>query len=188
MKNIEVEAKYRIDENKYNEILEYFINEKYEFKEERQHDIYFSPKHFPFLGGEIDNECLRIRVLDDKNILSYKKFVGKTEEKSSYCIEHEIEVEDIEGLTNILNDLRIEKIITIKKIRKTFDIKDILEVSLDYVDDLGYFIELEIKKENNSVASSDLMIELADKFKLTEDMRDYEGYSYLLYEKYKNNL
>jgi hypothetical protein len=34
-------------------------------KIEKQNDIYLSPLHFPFFGGEIDNECLRIRVPDE---------------------------------------------------------------------------------------------------------------------------
>ncbi len=35
--------------------------------------LFFSNK-FSFFCGKIDNEALRIRILDDKNILSYKKF------------------------------------------------------------------------------------------------------------------
>lgn len=188
MKNIEIEAKYKIDEKKYEEILDFLMKKEFKCKEERQHDIYFSPQHFPFLGGQIDNECLRIRVLDTKNILSYKKFVDKTEDKNSYCIEHEIEIEDIDTLTKILNDLRIDKTITIKKERKSFYIDDLLEVSLDDVDGLGKFVELEIKNEGKLSQGLNTIKELTEKFMLSEDMRDYEGYSYLLYEKYKDNL
>lgn len=186
MKNIEIEAKYIIDDKIYKGIFDYLNDKSYKMEEERQHDIYFSPIHFPFLGGKIDNECLRIRILDNKNILSYKKFVAKTDDKNSYCIEHEIEVEDIEGLTNILQDLRIEKTITIKKTRKKFNIENMVEVSLDEVEDLGKFVEIEIKDENKIEQAMAFMNDVINKFNLTDDMRDYEGYSYLLYEKYKN--
>lgn len=186
MKDIEIEAKYIIDDTLYNGIYDYLSDKGYKAEEEKQNDIYFSPIHFPFLGGDIDNECLRIRILDDKNILSYKKFVAKTKDNSSYCVEHEIEIKDIDGLINILQDLRIEKTITIKKVRKYFNIDNIVEVSLDDVCDLGKFVEIEIKDGNALDKAEEFMNDIRNRFKLTDDMRDYEGYSYLLYEKYKN--
>ncbi len=186
MKNIEIEAKYKINSEIYDDMLKYLTSKNYVEKQEKQHDIYFSPINFPFFGGTIDNECLRIRVLNDKNILSYKKFVAKTEDKSSYCIEHEIEVEDIEGLKRILEDLRIEETITIKKLRRSFNIENLLELSLDDVVDLGKFVELEIKNEEELEKSLQIMKEITSKFSLTEEMRDYDGYSYLLYENFKN--
>jgi len=42
-----------------------------------QQDIYFSPFLCPFFGGDINNEALRIRVLDEKNILNYKNLLIK---------------------------------------------------------------------------------------------------------------
>jgi len=95
MKNIEIEMKYKITKEIYDEIISYFKINKFKEKVEKQNDIYFSPKHFPFLGGEIDNECLRLRILDSKNILSYKKFVKATSDEPAHCIEHELEVSDI---------------------------------------------------------------------------------------------
>lgn len=188
MKNIEIEAKYKISDEIYDEILNYLIDKKYIEKQEKQNDIYFSPKHFPFFGGDIDNECLRIRILDNKNILSYKKFVAKTEDKNSYCIEHEIEVEDIDTLIKILENLRIDKTITIKKDRKSFCVENLIEISLDDVEGLGKFVELEILSEEKIKEAMKLISEITNSFGLLENMRDYEGYSYLLYEKYKTNL
>ncbi len=78
-------------------------------KQKKQNDIYFSPLHFPFLGGEIDNECLRLRILETKNILSYKKFIPPTDNEPAHCIEHELEIHDPETLKLILNDLRIKE-------------------------------------------------------------------------------
>lgn len=72
MNNIEIEKKYKITNEIYDEIIKYFKIQNINEKLEKQNDIYFSPIHFPFLGGEIDNECLRLRILEDKNILSYK--------------------------------------------------------------------------------------------------------------------
>lgn len=181
MNNIEIEMKYKITKKIYDEIIEYFRNENIKAEVEKQNDIYFSPIHFPFLGGEIDNECLRLRILENKNILSYKKFISPTNNEPAHCIEHELEIFDAEKLKLILNDLRIEEEFTLKKERKIFIYKNNIEISLDIVDHLGYFIELEIiKHENINEAVNDIN-GFIKKFKITESMRNYDGYSYLLF-------
>ncbi len=180
MSNIEIEMKYRITKEIYDNIFEYFNKEKVESKVEKQNDIYFSPIHFPFLGGEIDNECLRLRVLDSKNILSYKKFVSAIGDEPAHCIEHELEISDIEKLKLILNDLRIKEEFTLKKERRSF-IYNNIEISLDMVDNLGYFVELEIINQENINRSLEVMNKLVKRFRITEEMRNYDGYSYLLF-------
>lgn len=187
MKNIEIEAKYKIDEKLYKEIEKYFSDNGYSYKEENQHDIYFSPEYIPFFGGEINNEALRIRVLKDKNILNYKKFIDKTDKKDSYNIEHEMEIEDVHMFKQILKDVRIEEAFTLIKYRKKYIIDEKLEVALDNVEDLGYFIEIEIiSSESELDAAINLRDKLINEFKLTEDMRSYKGYGYMLYELNKN--
>lgn len=182
MKNIEIEAKYIIDEEKFIEIEKYFDDNGYTFSEESQHDIYFSPTHFPFFGGEINNEALRIRVLDDKNILNYKKFIDKTETSDSYNIEHEMEIDNVSMFKQILKDLRIEEAFTLIKKRKKYIIDGIIEIALDNVKDLGYFIELEIINSDNLDKATELKDMLVKEFGLKEEMRSYKGYGYMLYE------
>lgn len=181
MNNIEIEMKYKITKEIYDEIIEYFETEKIQSNEEKQHDIYFSPIHFPFLGGEIDNECLRLRILGNKNILSYKKFIPSMNGKPAHCIEHELEISDIEKLKLILNDLRIKEEFTLKKVRKIFIYKDNIEISLDMVDHLGYFIELEIISHENIDDTVKEINQFIQNFGIIESMRNYDGYSYLLF-------
>lgn len=181
MNNIEIEMKYKITKKIYDEIIEYFKIGNIKAEVEKQNDIYFSPIHFPFFGGEIDNECLRLRILEDKNILSYKKFIPPTKNEPAHCIEHELEISDTEKLKLILNDLRIKEAFTLKKERKIFIYKNNIEISLDTVDNLGYFIELEIINNKNINESVNEINEFIKNFKITESMRNYDGYSYLLF-------
>lgn len=181
MNNIEIEMKYKITEKIYDEIIEYFKIANINAEIEKQNDIYFSPIHFPFFGGEIDNECLRLRILENKNILSYKKFIPSTNNEPAHCIEHELEISDTEKLKLILNDLRIREEFTLKKERKIFIYKNNIEISLDIIDNLGYFIELEIINHKNINESVNEINEFIKKFKITESMRNYDGYSYLLF-------
>ncbi|MCI9280341.1 MAG: class IV adenylate cyclase [Bacilli bacterium] len=185
MNNIEIEMKYKITKKIYDEIIEYFKIENIKVEVEKQNDIYFSPIHFPFLGGEIDNECLRLRILENKNILSYKKFIPSTDNEPAHCIEHELEISDTEKLKLILNDLRIKEEFTLKKERKIFIYKNNIEISLDTVDNLGYFIELEIINHKNINESVNEINEFIKNFKITESMRNYDGYSYLLFNEKK---
>lgn len=183
MENIEIERKYKITEEIYDDILDFLSKNNIEMKIEKQNDIYFSPLHFPFFGGEIDNECLRIRVLDDKNILSYKRFIPATDNREAHCIEDEVEINDIDKFKTILNDLRVEETFTLKKERRKVLYKNVLEIALDKVDNLGFFIELEIIDTNNIEKALDVMNEFTNKFSITNDMRNFDGYSYLLYNK-----
>lgn len=185
MNNIEIERKYKITEEIYQEIIKSLKKENISPKEESQNDVYFSPIHFPFLGGKIDNECLRLRILKDKNILSYKKFVYATEEKPAHCIEHEIEITDPNKIKLILEDLRIKEEFTLKKERLSFVYKDTIEISLDQVDTLGYFLELEIINQTDINSTLNEINNFIERFSITENMRNYEGYSYMLYNNKK---
>lgn len=185
MSNIEIERKYKISEKIFDKIKKYFEDKDIVEKIEKQNDIYFSPEHFPFFGGSIDNEALRIRILDDKNVLSYKKFYYATEEAPAHCDEHEMEIDDIDKMKMIFRDLRIKEAFTLKKERLIY-LYNGIEVSLDIVDNLGYFVELEIKNQDDINGSSEVMNELIKIFGVTEDMRNYEGYSYLLFNKTNN--
>ena len=181
MENIEIEMKYKITNEIYEKIIKYFKVEKILAVVENQNDMYFSPTHFPFFGGKIDNECLRIRILENKNILSYKKFIPKDKKSPAHCIEHELEISDGEKMKLILEDLRIEEAFTLKKERKIFIYKKNIEIALDHVEDLGFFIELEIKNKENIEQSLKEMTAFVKKFEITENMRNYEGYAYLLF-------
>lgn len=94
-------------------------------------------------------------------------------------------IEDVEKMKLILKDLRINEAFTLKKTRKNY-IYENIEIALDEVEDLGYFIEFELLDSSNLDKSSKIMDELLKEFKITEDMRNYDGYAYLLFN--KNNI
>lgn len=182
--SIEIEIKLEIEKSKYNELLFLFEKENIEYKTKKQHDIYFSPENPKFFGGDIDDECVRIRIQKDKYILCYKKiFFGKTEE-DTHIIEYETEVSNLEATINILKGLRIYKVCDLIKIRKTYVYKDIFEISLDEVDNLGYFIEIEIYDKNIEIKEANKkLLEFIKEMNLDITKRNLKGYSYLMYDK-----
>ena len=125
--NREIEAKLEISKDDYEKYLSFLLENGVQHTKKEQNDIYFSPRYCSFFGGDIDDECLRIRVMKNKNILSYKKiFFGKSDE-DIYLEEHESEIIDMEQMIKILKCLDIHKILTLHKTRDSFMYRDILK-------------------------------------------------------------
>lgn len=53
MEKTEIERKYKITKNIYDEVTELLNNKNLNFKLEKQNDIYFSPTNFPFFVGKL---------------------------------------------------------------------------------------------------------------------------------------
>lgn len=185
--SIEIEVKLQIESEQYHNLLKYFKKECSKHTRKEQHDVYFSPENPSFFGGDIDDECIRIRIQKDKYILCYKKIFWGENESDIHIAEYETEVSNLEATTNILKGVRINKICEVKKNRDSFIYKDIFEISLDEVKGLGYFIEVEIYDKNIPVKEANqLLLEFISEMHLDITKRNLKGYSYLMYE--KNNM
>lgn len=183
-KSIEIEAKFELNKQKYQELINYFKSNCDKHTIKKQHDIYFSPENPKFFGGDIDDECIRIRVQKDKYILGYKKIYLSNNSSDIHLVEHETEVSNLNETINILKKLRINKVCDLKKIRDSFIYKDLYEIALDDVEELGYFIELEIHDKSLSIKkSNELLLKLIKELNLDITKRNLKGYSYLMYEK-----
>lgn len=115
--------------------------------------------------------------MNDKYILGYKKFI----KEENYCIEHELEIDNIDKMKSILADLRIDEAFTLKKKRLTFYLNDYIEVDLDLVENLGFFVELEIKNNGDIAECKKSINDFLNRFKIDESMRNTDGYAYLLF-------
>lgn len=181
--DVETELKIKISKDEYKKITNFMKTEAEFLKENRQIDTYYQPTYRKFLGdGEI-NEWLRIGERGNKKILNYKNW-----HDNIYCDEYEVEIDNSENLDKIFNILGLEKIAVVDKERKTYFYLDKYEVALDYVKELGYFIEIEVKKYSKEPIDeySDL-IKLAKDLKLNLDNIDKRGYPYhIIYGKNSN--
>ena len=186
--NVEIEIKLEIEENQYNDLIAHFKKENTKHINKKQHDIYFSPKTPSFFGGEIDDECIRIRIQKGKYILCYKKIYFGENESDTHIVEYETEVSNLETTINILKGARIDKVCEVIKNRDSFIYKNIFEISLDKVEGLGYFIEIEIyDKELPVKKANQLLLDFIQNTNLDITKRNLKGYSYSMYDKmYKN--
>lgn len=61
-------------------------------------------------------------------------------------------MDDSINLKKIFKVLGLEEIVYVDKIRRIYKYKDKYEISLDIVKELGYFVEIEMKKYNKDLS------------------------------------
>lgn len=94
-------------------------------------------------------------------------------------------MDDSINLKKIFKVLGLEEIAYVDKIRRIYKYKDKYEISLDIVKELGYFVEIEIKKYNKDLSLEyDELLKVAKNFGLNLNNIDRRGDPY--YMVYKN--
>jgi adenylate cyclase class 2 len=151
---IEVEIKIKID-NK-DEIAEKLENLGFVFVRKKfQEDIYFNGIDRDF--KETD-EALRIRDEDGNFFVTYKG--PKIDKISKTREEIEVKIEDKEKMRQIFKKLGFKEVPPIRKVREIYKKGDI-EASIDDVEGLGLFLELE-KSTSNINEKDKILDELMD--------------------------
>ena len=176
--DIETEIKIKLTKSEY-ENLQMFLEENAKFiNETKQLDTYYQPSYRNFLKDKTADitEWLRIGIRGNKKILNYKNWYN-----NMYCDEYEVEIDDEVNLEKIFTILGIEKLTTVNKLRKTYYYQNKYEIALDYVETLGYFIEIEVKEYNKTALEEyDSLLKLAKSLKLDLNHIDKRGYTYHL--------
>ena len=178
----EIEIRFRLSEEEFNEI-KIRLSEIAEFKKKsRQIDDYFSPSHRDFLDAKYVNEWLSIRRRDGTAKLNYKNwYLIKGSETGTHCDEFETVIENPEGLEKILHALNLRKLISVEKERHVYDYNSEFEIALDRVKGLGCFIEIEATKDFSSVeAARAKLFDFARLLKLDSKEPEKIGYPHLL--------
>jgi adenylate cyclase, class 2 len=121
-----------------------------------EHDIYYNAPHRDF--GKTD-EAVRVRYTDDHAVVTYKgpkikKFGLKAREELNVAVESGTTFE------TILDRLGFTKTLEVDKWRETYKLGN-ATVSLDTVEGLGTFAEIEVITENESENPTDRIEEIA---------------------------
>lgn len=179
--NIEIEVKFPLINP--NEVLEWLKKNAEKKYESRQVDEYFNAPHRNFFEKTKIDDWLRLRQEEGgKYSINYKHW-HQTEEKSFYCDELESEVSSIENMRKILISLQFDPVIKVDKLRRAFKYGDI-EIAVDEVDDLGFFIEAEYYgDENEKEKIKGDLIEAVKKTGANIGPADSRGYPYWLLKK-----
>lgn len=179
MKDVEIEIQVRI--SKKSKLMDFLAN-KAEYKGEKyQKDEYFIPQHRNFLDKKPVLEWLRLRE-SKSNSITYKNWHHDKSGKSNYCDEYETDIVDVEQMRKIFKALDIKPVITVEKTRKIWIYKD-YEISIDYITDLGDFVEIEYKSNDINIDPkkiTDEMVQLLKRIDCGKIERNYVGYPFMI--------
>ena len=155
--NTEVEVKFAVLEK---EKCLQKLKEKSRFiKTKTQIDQYYDHPCKNFLADPKTKEYLRVRTEEKNASLEYHKFFAKGNVKS-YTEEFEVKVNNPEKAKEILQGLGFKPKILIEKKRTEFETQS-LKISLDEVNGLGCFLEIEAKKADNIEEAEKLCMDFA---------------------------
>lgn len=181
----EVEAKYSLHNKE--QVLEQISHLQLIHKvvNEVQNDSYYIPAHRNFLEPEIVSEWLRIRTTEKGCSLNFKQWIPIGAKIQNQCNEFETVVDDEYALKRIFELLDFEEIVSVRKVRNSWIFDDV-EISIDEVENLGTFIELEaldrVEEDKISLIHEHFHLVLKSLEAETGD-RDRRGYPYMLLKK-----
>lgn len=152
-------------------------------KTRKQIDKYFVPPQRDFFTKEPPIEYLRVRYEEDKNHLNYSFLHFGENGWLRATDEYETLIDKPEIVEEVFKKIGLILKVTVVKIRKYFDC-DSFEVTIDQVEGLGDFMEVEAKKDFGGIdktrkACSDFLNSLDIKYEVKADM----GYPRMLYKK-----
>lgn len=147
---------------------------------EFQEDTYYVPAHRNFLDEAIISEWLRVRRTTDIATITYKRWLPIGAEVQTHCDEYEAVIAPVEAVEHMLRALDMRSIVCVRKKRSSWRLAQ-CEVSIDEVDQLGYFIELEFKGEYESVDQALLSLQaVLSSLEAEVSPQDRRGYPYHL--------
>lgn len=185
--NIEVEIKIKLDsEENFGEIKKKVSNSGVLIKSIRQVDDYYIPYHRDFFAHKPHPvEWMRIRTNPDKIVFEYVRSINPKDDGSQDCSEeYETEIKNIAEFKKTLELLNFKCVITVEKQREYWMCGDI-EVALDYIKGLGYFIEAEAKGDfKDNLEAKNTCIKFLENLGIKDVEKTYikKGYADLLLE------
>ncbi len=148
-----------------------------------QKDTYYVPVHRDFLAKKYPSEWLRIRETNRGVTLNYKHWYPEDEKERYYCDEFETKIGDANSLKKIFESLDFKEIVIVEKTRSTWIYKNV-EIAIDNVKDLGFFIELEAKNGFKDIDGvKKLLYDTLKELKAEIGEQDFRGYPYRMLEK-----
>ena len=139
--------------------------------EEKHNAIYYESTLRKF-----DKEYLRIRKENNIYVLNYKKNSDK-----SLCEEYETIIDNAENMNLILEHLNMIKIAEINKTRQKYLYKQKYEFSFDIVQNIGIFVEIEVKNLTSYEEEYNSLFELLNEYNI--DINKIDNKRYLDYLK-----
>lgn len=149
----------------------------------QQEDIYFYPKEMNVFEY-MNKKCIRIRRNNNVNSLEYKELFDDTNVYMQKMVEYSTDISDADQMQNILMKIGLCKSITVKKERWQCTYKNQCKLCLDFVAELGCFLEIELlnTKEEDAILIARIQKVLRE-LGISEIKINKAGYSNMLLKK-----
>lgn len=173
---IEVERKYRIKEEGYKDKivkLGFSVGDTV-----RQIDKVFLLNSKDFSGFTVGDPVARIRVVDSSNTLTIKRAVNSEGD----VVEHETGIDSAAAAEGMLTEIGFSAVTVVNKKRTEFKKGDVV-ISIDSVESLGDFIEVEVLcAEGEEDRALEKVIDTAASLGLGDDQIEPKKYDQLISE------
>jgi predicted adenylyl cyclase CyaB len=179
---LEVESKIKVSENEL-PLIRKRIKEIAKFsKKETKKDQYYSLEKAFY-----PKKAFRIRSTGKEEVVNFKKWLKKFwKEGIVVKEEYEFEIKNKEHFLALMSDLGFKKWIGKTKISETYNHKKYkkLNIELNEVKDLGYFIEIEyLAKHDEMIKARDIIIRVERELYIDRSQIDNTGYTKMLWKK-----
>jgi adenylate cyclase, class 2 len=182
--DIEVEIKVSVSEEEFLKIKEKLKEITKFVKTSEQSDEYFDLANRSFLEPKYPFEWISIRKRGNKNILDFKRLYPPNTLEFTHCDEFDVEIDNADKLAKIFSLIDLKSLVTVEKTREVYNFKDEIEIDMDYIKELGYFIEIEALKHFGNIEETRKKIfEFAKEIGLDTNNKVNRGYPYLLMQK-----
>ena len=176
----EIEVRYQLN-NKIE--LERWLNQNTELiHSSHQIDTYYDNKYKSFIKDlEHIYDWLRIREENNNITINYKHWLPEGEVIRTYCEENELNISSSVEMKKILCNLGFDILIVVDKVRNSWKYEE-YEISIDTVKNLGDYIEIEYKGNENSNISDIIKSLNTILKKINADIgeEDHGGYGFKL--------
>ncbi len=143
-----------------------------------QSDIYYNAPHRDF---EKTDEALRIRVSNGLAEVTYKG--PKIDSETKAREEINVKIDDYQKFDNILRSLSFISIRSIDKVRRQYEFEG-ANITVDEVEDLGRFLEVEVLVEDNFDAAKQHVFSILKRAGVEKEKLTRESYLELLLRKH----
>jgi adenylate cyclase class 2 len=133
------------------------------------------------LGKTHETPVLRIREQGDRIIFTYKQNISGELD----CLEKELDVSNGKTIREIIGMLGYSKSVEVEKIRRKTKYKE-LEICLDEVKELGFFIEVEKMTDDmndNGQKMQEELFDFLESIGVSKKNKMSQGYDSMIYEK-----
>ena len=171
--NTELEFKIKASEREQDRVLDLIKNDSLLLKDENQEAIYYKTNY-----RDMNNEWLRIRKEDNNIVFNYKR------KENDIIKEYNVTIDNIDNIKTILKFLDLKETSIVSKHRISYLYKGKYEFSFDDVDNLGTYIEIELKKyEYDFDKELDLLMTLINELKIDINKIELKRYPELIEQK-----